>query len=132
MKQRAKRHLHEAACIASRCHSRDLPEIQRLTDMADALQERCKERQSDMERAAWRPANRHTAAASGAGPGETIHAFPRALRRTLLELGMDAKDVDRMLVGRTLDTGARTRATKGKGEGGKGKGKGRKGKGKDK
>ena len=69
-----------------------------------------------LERAVSRPATHHTAAAWGARPGEPLNLFPRALRRTLLELGVSQDMADQL-----VDTG------KGKDEGTKG---GTKGKGK--
>ena len=89
------------------------------------LQERT-QKQMDLARAVSRPATLLTAAAWGARQGEPLHEFPRALRRTLLELGVSQAMADQL-----VDTG------EGPGEGQKGEGKkggkkggGEKGKGK--
>ena len=89
------------------------------------LQERM-QKLTDPARAVSRPATNPTAAAWGARPGEPLHEFPRALRRTLLELG-----VSQAMAHQLVDTG------EGPGEGQKGEGKkggkeggGEKGKGK--
>ena len=71
---------------------------------------------SDLDRAAWRPPTRHTQSAWGAAPGEPLPLFPRAIRRTMLELGVVPELADRMV-------------DPGEPEQGKGKGKGVKGKG---
>ena len=76
---------------------------------------------TDLERAVTRPATQYTDSAWGAEPDEPLHLFPRALRRTLLEL-----DVPHDLADAIVDTGEG-----GKGDGGKrvgGKGGGGKGK----
>jgi len=89
------------------------------------LQERM-QKQMDPARAVSRQATLLTAAAWGARPGESLHEFPRTLRRTLLELGVSQAMADQL-----VDTG------EGPGEGQKGEGKkggkkggGEKGKGK--
>ena len=64
-----------------------------------------------LERAVTRPATQYTKPAWGAQPGEPKHLFPRALRRTLLELGVP-QDVASALV---------QSREGGKGGGGKGK-----------
>ena len=87
----------------------------------------------DFDRAARRPPNRYTEAAWGAGPGEPLAEFPRALRRMLLEL-----DVKKELADRLVDPPHKNNDKKveGKGNGkgknreGKGNGKGKKGEGK--
>ena len=47
-----------------------------------------------LKRAVSHPATHHTAAAWGAQPGEPRNEFPRALRRTLLDLGLQDMDAD--------------------------------------
>ena len=71
------------------------------------LEER-KQKLMDFDRAAPRPATMYTAAAWGAEPGEPLPEFPRALRRTLLELGVELEFADKL-----IDSGVK---------GGKGKG----------
>ena len=85
------------------------------------LQERTK-KLMDLERAVTHPATRHTAAAWGAGPSEPLPLFARALRRSLLDMG-----VQRHLADSLVDPGEEEDEGKGRG---KGAGKGRKGKGK--
>ena len=87
------------------------------------LQERT-QKLMDLERAVSRPATRHTAAAWGARPGEPLHEFPRALRRTLLELGVSLDLADQL-----VDTGEEGEGNKGGRKGKKGGRKGEKGKG---
>ena len=58
----------------------------------------------------------------GAGPGEPLFQFPRALRRTLLELGVSQDLADQL-----VDTEGQ--GNKGGGKGKKGGRKGEKGKG---
>ena len=78
----------------------------------------------DLERAVSRPATRHTAAAWGARPGEPLPEFPRALRRTLLELGVLLDLADQL-----VDIGEEGEGDEGGWKGKKGGRKGEKGKG---
>ena len=79
----------------------------------------------DLERAVTHPATQHTAPAWGAQPGEPLPLFPRALRRTLLDMGISAEVADRILdTGRPLGEGGKGKGQRRKG-GGKGKGKGK-------
>ena len=92
-----------------------LKEVQRLLDERE-------QKQKDFARVVTHPASLHTAAASGAQPGEPLELFPRAVRMTLLELGTPTEVADKII---------RVESEKGqKGEGTKGKGKGKKGGGK--
>ena len=120
MKQRARRLLRQAARLADASTLGDgqRAEIARMRDEAHWLLQERMQKQMDLARAVSRPATLRTAAAWGARPGEPLHEFARALRRTLLELGVSQNMAD-MLV----DTG------EGPGEGQKGEGKkgGRKG-----
>ena len=121
MKQRARQLLRHAARLAdaSTLGDGERAEIERLRGDADRLLQERMQKQMDMERAVSHPATHHTAAAWGAQPAEPLPEFPRALRRTLLELGVLQDMADKLV------------AT-GKGEGQKGEGKkgGRKGGGK--
>ena len=79
-------------------------------------------------------ATHHTAAASGAQEGEPRESFPRALRRTLLELGLEETKADQLIrvEGEKGQKGQKVVRTKGKGtgKGGGKKGGGKKGNGK--
>ena len=91
-----------------------LQEAQRLMDERDRMQK-------DLLRAVTHPATHHTPSASGAQEGEPQEQFPRAVRRTLLVLGVEQATADKLI---------RVEGEKGqKGEKGKGQ-KGKKGKGK--
>ena len=92
---------------------------------ADRLLQERTQKQADPERAATRPATLHTVTAWGAGPGEPLFQFPRALRRTLLELGVSLDLADQL-----VDTGEEGEGNKGGRKGKKGGRKGEKGKGK--
>ena len=121
MKRKATLLLNEAARLADAATlDDDLREkIARLRNEADRLKEERMQKLMDMERASTHPPTHHTAAAWGAGPEEPLKEFPRALRRTLLELRVEPDLAEQL-----IDTGE---DQKGKGnEGGrKGKGKGR-------
>ena len=89
-------------------------EVERLkTEAALLLAERMSQLQ-DLDRAAWRPPTRFTQSAWGAAPGEPLPLFARAIRRTMLELGVARELADRM-----VDPGE---PEQGKGKGVKGKG----------
>ena len=83
-----------------------------------------KQKQQDFARAASHPATLYTEEAWRAGPDEPLSEFPRALRRTLLEMG-----IEKSMANQLIDTGE-GEGQKGKGKGKKGHGKGHKGKGK--
>ena len=74
----------------------------------------------DPARAVNHPATIHTQAASGAAAGEPMHHFPRALRMTMLELGVPHVIADTLIA-----TGEDKGAGKGKGKGKKGGKKGK-------
>ena len=97
MKQRARVLLREAASLSDACPRRSAWKKRR----ADVLLGQRLEKLRDLERAVSHPATHHTAAAWGARPGEPLQEFPRALRRTLLELG-----IERGLADQIIDTGA--------------------------
>ena len=124
MKMRARQLLFKAARIAdtSTLGEGQRAEIKRMRSEAKMLLQERMEKLTDMERAVTRPATRHTAAAWGARPGEPLPRFARALRRSLLDMG-----VERDLADRLVDPGEEEDEGKGRGKGG---GKGRKGKGK--
>ena len=132
MKRRARLLLHEAKTLASDAQREKkeglLQEAQWLLDERQRIQK-------DLARAATHPATHHTAAASGALEGEPREAFPRAVRRTLLELGVEQTLADQLIrvEGEKGQKGQKGEGTKGKGTGNKGGGKkggGKKGKGK--
>ena len=91
-------------------------EVERLKAEAAMLLEERRSQLQDLDRAAWRPPTRYTQSAWGAAPGEPLPLFARAIRRTMLELGVAREKADRMV-------------DPGEPEQGKGKGKGVKGKG---
>ena len=124
MKKRARQLLFEAARLAdaSTLGEGQRAEIKRMRSEAKRLQQQRMEKLTDKERAVTHPATRHTAAAWGARPGEPLPRFARALRRSLLDMG-----VERDLADRLVDPGEEEDEGKGRGKGG---GKGRKGKGK--
>ena len=128
MRQRARWLLRQSARLAEASTLADgqLAEIERLRDEAHGLLRERMQKLMDPARAVSRPATNHTAAAWGARPGEPQHEFPRALRRTLLVLGVSQAMADQL-----VDTGEGPGEGK-KGEGKKGgkKGGGEKGKGK--
>ena len=119
-KKRAQWLLHKAAgmlAVAS-THSDDdqMREVERLKAEALQLLDERLTQLHDLDRAAWRPPTRYTESAWGAAPGEPLPLFARAIRRTMLELGVARELADRMV-------------DPGEPEEGKGKGKGVKGKG---
>ena len=83
--------------------------------------------QEDLGRAVTHPATHHTPAASGAGEGEPADQFPRAIRRTLLELGIEQSLADQLI--RVEGEGQKGQKGTGQKGGGK-KGGGKNGKGK--
>ena len=126
MKQRARRLLRQAARLAdaSTIGDGERAEIERLRGDADRLLQERRQKQMDLERAVSHPATHHTVTAWGALPGEPLTEFPRALRRTLLELGVSQDLADKL-----VDTG-KGEGQKGEGKKGGRKGGGKKGKGK--
>ena len=113
MRRRARRLLRDASAYASTLGDAQREEKERLLQAAQRLLDEREGTQKDLARAVTHPATHHTAAASGALEGEPLQQFPRALRRTLLELGVSQDTADQL-----VDTG------KGKGEGTKGGTKG--------
>ena len=98
-KSRARQLLHQAARLAdaSTLSETQREEMQRMRDEAEQLLQERNAQLLDLDRAVTRPATHHTPAAWGAAPGEPLPAFPRALRRTLLQLGV-ARDMADQLV----------------------------------
>ena len=84
--------------------------------------------QKDLGRAVTHPATHHTPAASGAGEGEPADQFPRAIRRTLLVLGIEQSLADQLIrvEGEKGQKGQKGTGNKGGGK----KGGGKNGKGK--
>ena len=128
-KRRARRLYREAAALSrvprrrgSFLASLDAAEVERLRSEAFECLQKMTAKQTDIARAASRPATHHTRAAWGAAPGEPEAAFPRALRRTLLELGVAEETADEL-----IDT-AKWQEKKGKDKGKGFKGHQRKGK----
>ena len=134
MKRQARRLLHKAsACASTLGGDAARQEKQRLLQEAQRLLEERERLQKDLTRAVTHPATHHTAAASGAQEGEPHEAFPRALRRTLLELGVEQTLADQLIrvEGEKGQKRQKGEGTKGGGKKGGGKkGGGKKGKGK--
>ena len=135
MKRRARRLLHEASAYASTLGDAQREEKERLLQEAQRLLDERERMQKDLARAVTHPATHHTAAASGAQEGEPREAFPRAVRRTLLVLGVEQTLADQLIrvEGEKGQKGQKGEGTKGEGTGNKGGGKrggGKKGKGK--
>ena len=113
MKSRARLLLRQAAHLAdaSTLGEGQRAEITRMRSEATRLLQERTQKLMDLERAVSHPATRHTAAAWGARPGEPLPRFARALRRTLLDLGVSLDLADHLV------------------DPGEGGGKGKKGKG---
>ena len=108
-------------------------EKERLLQEAKQLLNERLRMQKDLDRAVNHPATHHTATASGAQEGEPPCLFPRALRRTLLVLGVDQTLADQIIrvEGEKGQKHQKGEGTKGGGKKGGGKqGGGKKGKGK--
>ena len=98
MKRRARRLLREASAYASTLGGdAQREEKERLLQEAQRRMDERDRRQKDLGRAVTHPATHHTAAASGAQEGEPPEAFPRALRRTLLDLGVQRDLADKLV-----------------------------------
>ena len=127
MKRHARKLLHEAARLAdaSTLGDGDIARIERLRGDAHRLLQRRMQKLMDLEGAVSHPATHHTKPAWGAQPGELLTFFPRALRRTLLELDVSQKmadqlvDTDRgvVLAGPWAQKGDRIRSWQEKGKG---------------
>ena len=106
-----------------------LKEAQRLLDERARIQK-------DLVRAVTHPATHHTESASGAEKGEPREFFPRAVRRTLLSLGVEQIRADQLIgadeqgtTSKAMGMGTTSKAM-GMGNKGGGKGGGKNGKGK--
>ena len=99
MKRHARKLLHEAARLAdaSTLGDGDIARIERLRGEANRLRQERMQKLMDLERAVSHPATHHTKPAWGAQPGEPLNSFPRALRRTLLELGVPLETADQLV-----------------------------------
>ena len=132
MKRRAQRLLRQASACASTLGRAQREEKERLLQEAQQLLDERKRMQQDLARAVTHPATHHTAAASGAQEGEPLEAFPRAVRRTLLELGVEQTLADQLIRVEREKGRKGQKGTGNKGGGKKGGGKkggGKKGKG---
>ena len=135
MRRRARRLLRAAWACASTLGDAQREAKERLLQVAQLLLDERERMQKDLARAVTHPATHHTAAASGAQEGEPLEAFPRAVRRTLLELGVEQTLADQLIrvEGEKGQKGQKGEGTKGEGTGNKGGGKrggGKTGKGK--
>ena len=99
MKRRARQLLRQAARLAaaSTLGADQRAEIESLRGEAHRLLQERTQKLMDLERAVSRPATRHAAAAWGARPDEPWNEFPRALRRTLLDLGVPLDLADQLV-----------------------------------
>ena len=95
-----------------------------MCNLANRLLWEKTQKQQDLGRAASHPATLYTEQAWGAGQDEPLSEFPRALRRTLLEIG-----IEESMANQLIDTGE-GEGQMGKGKGKNGNGKGHTGKGK--
>ena len=139
LKRRAWKLEQEASSYAStRGGNAQREEQERLRKEARKLLAERDRIQKDLARAKSHPATHHTMAASGAQVGEPLEAFPRAVRMTLLELGVEETLADQLIgvEGKKGQKGQKGKGQKGKGtkgtgnKGGGKKGGGKKGKGK--
>ena len=117
MKRRAWKLLLEASACASTLGYAHHEEIEGLRQEAKRLLDERARVQKHVTRAVHHPATHHSAEASGAQPGEPPEHFPRALRRTLLCLGVEMSQADH-IIGRA--EGAKSKAAGPKGGGKKG------------
>ena len=125
MQQQARKLLRKAAAMAygSSLGGEQRAERERIFGEAQRLLKKRVQKRKALVRAIEHPATHHTPEAWGAEEGEPLQLFPRALRKTLLELRVPQGLADRLV---------RIEGEKGqKGEGTKGgrKGGGKKGKG---
>ena len=87
-----------AEVVASTRGNKERAEREGMLAEAQRLLDERAQKQQDLDRAVSHPATRHTAAASGAQPGEPLELFsPRAVRRTLLELGVEQGVADQLV-----------------------------------
>ena len=89
MRRRARQLLLDASACASSIGYAHHEEIEGLRQEAKRLLDERARVQKHVTRAVHHPATHHSAEASGAQPGEPLEQFPRALRRTLLELRVE-------------------------------------------
>ena len=97
MRRRARRLLWEASSYASTLGDKQREEKESLLQEARRLLVERQRLQKDLARAVTHPATHHTPAASGAGEDEPAEQFPRAIRRTLLVLGVDQTLADQLI-----------------------------------
>ena len=124
MRRRARRLLCEAwACASTLGGDAQREEKERLLQEAQRLMDERDRMQKDLLRAITHPATHHTPAASGAGEGEPAEQFPRAIRRTLLVLGVDQTLADQLIrvEGEKGQKGQKGTGNKGGGKNGGGK-----------
>ena len=107
MKRRAWKLLLDASACASSIGYAHHEEIEGLRQEAKRLLDERARVQKHVTRAVHHPATHHSAEASGAQPGEPLEHFPRALRMTLLCLGVEMFQADH-IVGRA--EGAKSKA----------------------
>ena len=128
MRLQARKLLWEASSCASTLGEKQREERELLLQKARRLLAERERLQKDLARAVTHPATHHTPTASGAGEGEPRDLFPRAIRRTLLMLGVDQTLADQLIrvEGEKGQKGQKGTGNKGGGK----KGWGKNGKGK--
>ena len=97
MRLQARKLLWEASSCASTLGEKQREERELLLQKARRLLAERERLQKDLARAVTHPATHHTPAASGAGEDEPAEQFPRAIRRTLLVLGVDQTLADQLI-----------------------------------
>jgi hypothetical protein len=94
MKRRATQLLYKAGRIARSSDTLGVAERNEIMTLRDEIARLNRERTaivSNMERAVNHPATEHTRQAWGAEDGEPFPRFARAMRRALLELGVEVE-----------------------------------------
>ena len=98
MRRQARLLLRKASAYASTLGGdAQRAEKDRLLQKAQRLLDERARIQKDLVRAVTHPATHHTAAASGAEKGEPLQLFPRAMRRTLLGLGVEQSLAEQLI-----------------------------------
>ena len=124
MKRRANQLLYKAARIARSADTlgdvtvEERNEIIALHNEIARLNRERTDILSNMERAVTHPATEHTREAWGAQDGEPLEQFARAMRRALLELGVEVEMANHL-----VNTASQPEGKILKGKGGRAKGK---------
>jgi hypothetical protein len=105
MKKRIRKLMNDAAYLAEEFGVEDVDQatvrkMRQMRDEAAMLKHMRLEKLSDIQYYQTHPPTHHAAEAWGAEPGEPRPQFPRALRRTLVAMGVDEAEADAL-----IDTG---------------------------